>query len=370
MLLILFSIVFSEFLINGYCAEKNDFYSSMVRVTFKAGHSLESHTVQTKDGYLLTIHRIPGPSGSTPIFLQHGILGSSDSWILTGSDSLAITLANLKYDVWLGNSRSSVYCKSHSVYKNTDEKFWNYSFHEVGTQDLPAMLNYVANYTGKKIIYIGFSMGTTSFFVMASEKPEMSANISLAFALAPVAFMNHLKIPNIKFVFKDSWISSFIFGHKSFGANSGWNVFPFKNKLSSMISHCSNNHIKSYRSRVIRQSFGTASVKTIRHLAQQRQTGKFRQYDYDPRNLEIYNSTYPPEYNISRIQIPMVLIVSKGDVFSTPSDVEDLEELLPNVYKNILVDHKNFCHYDFMYGRHAQEYVYNQIVEILETFKN
>lgn len=81
-----------------------------------------------------------------------------------------------------------------------------FSFHEIGREDLPAMLNYVALYTGKRIIYMGFSMGTTSFFVMASEKPEISKNITLAFALAPIAFLNHLNIPSIKFAFKYSWV--------------------------------------------------------------------------------------------------------------------------------------------------------------------
>lgn len=51
----------------------------------------EEHNVTTEDGYNLIIHRIPGSplldnnKGKKEIvFIQHGILASSDSWILHG----------------------------------------------------------------------------------------------------------------------------------------------------------------------------------------------------------------------------------------------------------------------------------------------
>lgn len=39
------------------------------------------------------------------------------------------------------------------------------------------------------LIYVGHSMGTTSLFVMLSEKPEYNEKIKLFIALAPVAYM-------------------------------------------------------------------------------------------------------------------------------------------------------------------------------------
>ena len=54
------------------------------------GYICEEHKVITEDNYVLTMHRIPrrrnesldatGPR--TPIFLQHGLLSSSASWVL------------------------------------------------------------------------------------------------------------------------------------------------------------------------------------------------------------------------------------------------------------------------------------------------
>ena len=59
------------------------------------GYPVETHTVTTEDGYILTLHRIPrgrtnatkvdGDSGKKKVaFLQHGLLCSSSDWIILG----------------------------------------------------------------------------------------------------------------------------------------------------------------------------------------------------------------------------------------------------------------------------------------------
>lgn len=67
----------------------------------------------------------------------------------------------------------------------------------MGTKDLPAVLYYVSNITQKygDIIYVGHSMGTTMFFVFASIFPQAAKNVELMIALAPVAYMTHVKSP-------------------------------------------------------------------------------------------------------------------------------------------------------------------------------
>lgn len=39
--------------------------------------------MQTEDGYILTMHRIPNPGG-TPVLLVHGLFDSSATWVLMG----------------------------------------------------------------------------------------------------------------------------------------------------------------------------------------------------------------------------------------------------------------------------------------------
>lgn len=52
----------------------------------REGYPAEAHVTLTEDGYLLTMHRIPGKSGSPAIFLQHGVLGSSADWVMLGKE--------------------------------------------------------------------------------------------------------------------------------------------------------------------------------------------------------------------------------------------------------------------------------------------
>lgn len=69
-----------------------------------------------------------------------------------------------------------------------------FSFHEVGTKDLPAMFDYIFKYTEQEdLYYIGHSMGTTSLFALLSTKPEYNIKIKIAICLAPVAFWMEVK---------------------------------------------------------------------------------------------------------------------------------------------------------------------------------
>lgn len=108
-------------------------------------------------------------------------------------------LYDMGYDVWMGNARGTIYSQTHvrlkanSKLKQERGLYWNFDWHEIGKYDLPAFLDYV---TGLKRVdrlhYIGHSQGTTSFFVMASERPEYNRKILLMSALAPPVYMSHV----------------------------------------------------------------------------------------------------------------------------------------------------------------------------------
>lgn len=110
-------------------------------------------------------------------------------------------LADQGYDVWMGNNRGNTYSKKHIKYTPSDSKFWDFSWHEIGIYDLPSMIDFVLEKTGQtQVYYIGHSQGTTSFFVMCSEKPEYNAKIRAQFSLAPIAYMNHMTSPLLKII--------------------------------------------------------------------------------------------------------------------------------------------------------------------------
>ncbi|CAH2088382.1 unnamed protein product [Euphydryas editha] len=192
---------------------RKEAYETVPQLVSSAGYPIEKHRATTSDGYILQLHRIPAgkriarkaysAKGKKAVLIGHGLLGSSGDFVIMGPEkSLAYMLADAGYDVWLTNFRGNIYT-AHKNYTRNDPKFWEYSFHEHGKYDLPACIDKVLNVTGlPKILYVGYSMGTTTFFVMASERPEYNDKIISFLALAPAVYLSHLK-ETVEWLLKD-----------------------------------------------------------------------------------------------------------------------------------------------------------------------
>lgn len=100
----------------------------------------------------------------------------------------------------MGNARGTSPSRKHVSLSPTgpnQKEYWSFSWHEIGVLDLPAFIDHILNETKfEKLNYIGFSQGTTSFFVLTSMRPEYNDKIIEANLLAPVALLkgnsNHL----------------------------------------------------------------------------------------------------------------------------------------------------------------------------------
>ena len=92
-------------------------------IVLKRDLAVEEHQVLTHDGYILTLFRIPGKllreverpySRGPPVMLMHGLIDSSDAWVVNDDLSPAFILSRSGYDVWLANSRGNKYSKRHA----------------------------------------------------------------------------------------------------------------------------------------------------------------------------------------------------------------------------------------------------------------
>lgn len=167
-----------------------------------AGYKFEYHETQTSDGYLLSLDRILSKNAveksKGPILLQHGLFGSFENFLYTGPEnSIACRLADVGFDVWMGNFRGHLYSRKHVNFNpDNDSKYWNFTLHEHGVSDLPALIDYILQSTNTtSLSYLGHSMGCTAFLILASEDPIYKQKIKEAHLFAPVAYFKHVRSP-------------------------------------------------------------------------------------------------------------------------------------------------------------------------------
>ncbi|XP_026468936.1 lipase 3-like [Ctenocephalides felis] len=357
------------------------------------GYPHETHHVVTEDGYILEMHHIPStrslknrPKGS--VFLMHGLMSSSADWVVTGPEKgLAYILADAGYDVWLGNARGNKYSRHHVSLDpdaEDDHDFWKFSWHEIGTQDLPAMIDYVLETTNQRSLsYVGHSQGTTSFFVMTSERPEYNQKIKSMHALAPVAYIGHCWNPyalaGMPLIIPIENLD------KKYGPRE---MFPANDDLTKISNFlCSDeNAIRGVCVKLYLAAFGFdpwntlipdimnnipagASSRQFIHYAQLIRNKRFAKYDHGVLdNKDLYNSLVPPNYDLAQISCPVALYYGDMDNLATPQDVKHLSKELPNVLEVYRVPHDRWNHMDFLWAVNVKKLLYDRVVENIEKY--
>lgn len=135
--------------------------------------------------------------------MQHGLIDDGGTWFFNNETvDLSLILADMGYDVWVTNSRGTVYSNQHKKYTTKDTAFWEFSLHEMGKYDVPANLNYILDKTGaEKVIYIGHSQGTTQWFIANALYEDIHKYFKAFIGLAPVMYTD--EIPSVAARFLD-----------------------------------------------------------------------------------------------------------------------------------------------------------------------
>ncbi|XP_041969049.1 lipase 1-like [Aricia agestis] len=339
-----------------------------------AGYPVERHRVTTDDGYILQAHRIPAgkraarkssldsPKMKKAILIGHGLLGSSGDFVIMGPErSLAYLLADAGYDVWLANFRGTVY-SSHENYTKNDCRFWEFSFHEHGKYDLPATIDKVLEVTGlPEILYIGYSMGTTTFFTMMSQRPEYNEKLIAFFALAPAVYLDSIK-----------GLASVLLKTVDFpgtARNQGMISFSVKRDLLDMATNlCSAREAQNdicmqliyavvgadyeqydpEMTPVIIARAQPASWRQFEHFGKIAITGVFTSWEDG-----LWGAVKP--YNFSKIDIPVSILYGENDMLTHKSGVKKLARELREI--GVLEEMKPACkwpkfnHLDFTFAK-------------------
>jgi len=298
---------------------------SFLEIVTSRGYKVEEHFVETQDGYILRLFRIPSTKNSTivnqkPCLLLHGILDSSDSFVLHYEEkSYSYVLVNSGYDVWIGNNRGNKHSRNHTkLNADHDKEFWNYTYQEMVKYDLPAMIDYILNFTNKQnLTYFGHSQGTMQMFAAASENSAYFAqNVNGVIALGPATKLGNLSsrfvryllaIPRIDYILRFIGVEEFLSSSVGMTKFTTFLCDKFLFICDKMIelladSNSQDDDQNKLPTWISHYPAGS-SLKSFSHLLQSIRTDKFAKYDYGKSlNQQYYGTDTPPEYNLRNIK--------------------------------------------------------------------
>ncbi|KFP82337.1 Lipase member M, partial [Acanthisitta chloris] len=350
------------------------------------GYPSEEYSVMTEDGYFLSLNRIPygrrnaGHSESrSPVLIVHGFALDGGYWVDNFPDnSLGFILADAGYDVWIGNNRGNSWSRRHLNLSVHQEKFWDFSFHEMAMYDLPAMVGFILMQTHQeKLFYVGHAQGSSLGFIAFSSLPHLGEKIKLFFALSPFYTLRHARGPVLKLAFLPDIVLTKILGTKELAPVERKERASFAQFCSNLLRAevCENEiflaggynreNLNVSRLDVYLAHFPDyTSVKTLLHWGQTAKTGEFKQFDYRLKNQEKYNQSSPPFYRVEDMTVPTALWSGGQDWVNPPREVRRLLPLITNI-----VHHQHFPdwnHFDHYWGLDAPQRMYRQMVALME----
>ncbi|KAK2396133.1 triacylglycerol lipase [Trifolium repens] len=300
------------------------------------GYTCEEHKVTTEDGYILSLHRIPttqyNKKGTRlPVLIQHdlfcvsfvaahtnyesGLFGDFRCccilvWLFNSpEESLEFILADNGFDVWLINGRGTKYSSMHTSLSPNDMAYWDWSWDELASYDLPASVQYVYNYTRQKIHYVGHSQGTLIAFAALSQGKLLNMLRSTAL-LSPIAHMNLIPSELTK-AFADLFLANDVYwlGLREFIPNVVVETKFVQGICNTLNLNCAdlilplltgpNCCINSSRiDFYLDHEPQPTATKNLIHFSQMIRTGQIAKYDYNDeiQNMLHYGQRVPPIY--------------------------------------------------------------------------
>ncbi|KAF8609096.1 triacylglycerol lipase, partial [Ceratobasidium sp. AG-I] len=352
------------------------------------GYASESHVVQTKDGYLLGLHRLPNARGERTVYpgarvrkpvvyLHHGLMMNSEIWVcLTDAERcLPFILADAGYDVWFGNNRGNKYSKK-SIYSTPNQtKFWNYSIDDFCLFDIPDSIEYILGLTkNKSLSYIGFSQGTAQAFAALSIHPALNEKVDIFIALAPAMAPAGLQQPIVDALMKASPTLMYLFfGRKSILPSTVfWQsiLYPpifvkvIDTALTMLFNWRGGNITPSQKIAAYAHLYSYTSTKSVVHWFQIMRNAGFQMYDDEvqaPVSFLGKKFYHPAKFPTRNIVTPIFLLYGESDSLV---DIDVMLAELPRhtTYQGV----PNHEHVDMLWGHDVHEVVIPHVLRALK----
>ncbi|KAG7661146.1 uncharacterized protein J8A68_005348 [[Candida] subhashii] len=375
--------------------------TEITEITKLSGYIAREHVVTTKDGYLLVIHKIENPTKTYSghkkiIYFHHGLLTSSELWVLgsTKEKTLPYLLADLGYEIWLGNNRGNKYSRKHLKLSASDPKFWDFSLDEFSYFDIPDTINYIRNFykNNSKVTYIGFSQGCSQLFASLSLHPYLNSHIELFIGLSPAIIPQNLNHPIFKLIVNqtaaDNTFLYSLFGRRAILPSvSFWSTMLgptlyeiIVNKSLMLLFGWSGTNINQAQKEMgYPHMFSNSSVKSLVHWFQIIGARRFQMFDetcgVGLTRLASMSTLSKQKGNVvapfpidHHLNVPMVLFYGDNDILV---DMERTKSLI--IDNNLSMRDKleivlcsGYEHMDTLWGERVFEDVFEYVIEILE----
>ncbi|XP_057656123.1 lipase member K-like isoform X1 [Diorhabda carinulata] len=349
------------------------------------GFTAEEYYLTTEDGYIILVERAYRQiTQKHPIIIAHGLGANALGWVDRGEVSLARLLGNLGYDVWMLNVRGTWYSKGHVNLTTSDKKYWKFTIDHVGLYDIRSMIKLVAERTKRQAIYIGYSMGTTGFYMYSSTYPEEAKRfVKGMISLAPV--YNYKNARSVTKVLLPIWplVRRFVYAMWNGEVLPGYSIFlrPFIRTSAGMYL------IQFFCNFIFGDDFyemdpltypifatqilDTGGVELFSQLYQFLRTSNFTKFDYGKeKNLNMYGTATAPRYDLSKIPVPFSLFVGENDWLATLTNAKDLMAgIRPELRCGLqVVPYKKWTHLDFLIAKDLPKYLYKYLFQKIEEF--
>ncbi|KAI1392147.1 alpha/beta-hydrolase [Hypoxylon trugodes] len=370
--------------------------SDFVDLCATFGYTAEEHVLQTKDGYLLGIHRLAWRKGEEDVkvndgpnsvkkrvvYLHHGLLMNSEVWVcLTDAQrTLPFVLVERGFDVWLGNNRGNKYSKKSIKYSPTSIEFWNFSIDEFAFHDIPDSINYILETTKQpSLSYIGFSQGTAQAFASLAIHPKLNEQVNVFIALAPAMAPAGLNNGIVDALIKASpQVLFLLFGRRSILSSATmWQSILYPPIFIKVID-MGNDFLFGWKSKNISVSqklaayphlYSFTSTKSVVHWFQIIRNQAFQMYDDDVQTPLPLNTsskyTKVAKYPTRNIRTPVVLVYGGSDSLV---DIKVMMKELPN--RTVATEIPHYEHLDFLWARDVDVQVFPHVFDALENFRD
>ncbi|KAL1958683.1 hypothetical protein VTO42DRAFT_4026 [Malbranchea cinnamomea] len=368
--------------------------SDFVELCELYGYEAEEHIVQTKDGYLLGLHRLPWRKNETGlnvksgehsvqkrvVYLHHGLLMNSEVWVCLTEEQrcLPFRLVELGYDVWLGNNRGNKYSKKSTRFSPSSTAFWNFSMDQFAFHDIPDSIEYILSVTGQtSLSYIGFSQGTAQAFATLSIHPALNRKIDVFIGLAPAMSPAGLHNGVVDALIKASPDVLFLaFGRRSIlSSTTMWQAILYPPiflriidmSLSMLFNWDVTNISLDQKLAAYPHLYSFTSTKSVVHWFQIIRNKSFQMYDDDVGSVVSIgaNNRYykPAKFPTKNIKTPIVLVYGGRDSLV---DIDVMLRELPRHTVAMPVAH--YEHLDFLWATDVDRHVFPHVFEALRCY--